>query len=143
MSPLMMRIFDSCASRSPVRRRIGEPAWPGCGERVGVRKLTNPPLPGSVSTTTRYDCNARGQLTNQWGGGTYPVAYTYDTEGRMTTLSTYRAGSFTAATWAAAADAATIAGQTPDITTWTKWTAASWPASSPAWAAMPLIPVRK
>ena len=82
-----------------------------------MRKLTNPPLPGSVSTTTRYDCNARGQLTNQWGGGTYPVAYTYDTEGRMTTLSTYRAGSFTAATWAAAADAATMAGQTPDITT--------------------------
>ena len=79
------------------------------GKGVGVRKLTKSPVPDSFSSgTTRYDYNARGQLTNQWGGGTYPVAYTYDNEGRMTTLSTYRAGSFTATTWA---DAAT--GQTP------------------------------
>jgi len=62
------------------------------------------------SSTTRYDYNARGQLTNQWGGGTYPVAYTYDNEGRMTTLSTYRAGSFTAVVWP---------GGTADTTIWT------------------------
>ena len=67
-----------------------------------------------TSGTTRYDFNNRGQLTNQWGGGAYPVAYTYDNEGRMTSLGTYRTGYFTAATWSAAA-----AGLTPDVTSWT------------------------
>ena len=41
MSPLMMRIFDSCASRSPVRSWIGEPAWPDWGELLSIGKTAS------------------------------------------------------------------------------------------------------
>lgn len=41
--------------------------------------------------STRYQYNDRGQLWRQWGNGTYPVEYTYDsTLGDRTGLSTYR-----------------------------------------------------
>ena len=89
--------------------------WPASsGPKAGllstkaIQQVLSPAV--ITSGTTRYDYNARGQLTNQWGGGTYPVAYTYDNEGRMTTLSTYRAGSFTAVVWP---------GGTADTTIWT------------------------
>jgi RHS repeat-associated protein len=40
---------------------------------------------------TRFLYNSRGQLTNQWGGGSYPVSYGYDpTYGDRVTLNTYR-----------------------------------------------------
>ncbi len=43
---------------------------------------------------TRYSYNLRGQLEHQWGNGTMPVAYGYDTTyGQRTTMSTFRAGS--------------------------------------------------
>ncbi|HWA08329.1 MAG TPA: RHS repeat-associated core domain-containing protein [Opitutaceae bacterium] len=54
---------------------------------------------GRVSATadgaghvTRVAYNNRGQVTNTWGDGTYPVSYAYDSLGRKTSLSTYRGG---------------------------------------------------
>ena len=58
--------------------------------------------------TTFYSYNIRGQVLRQWGAD-YPVRFTYDTLGRMETLSTYRTVGFdfSASIWPAA-----------DITTW-------------------------
>jgi RHS repeat-associated protein len=64
------------------------------------------------SSLTYYDYNIRGQLTEQWGDGAYPVTYIYDTVGRMTHLKTYRNGT----NWAAFPRNPT--GATPDTTTW-------------------------
>lgn len=48
------------------------------------------------SKYTRFKYNARGQLTHQWGGATYPVAYTYDpTYGDRTAMTTYQTGDAT------------------------------------------------
>lgn len=57
--------------------------------------------------------NLRGQLTQQWGDGTYPVEYGYDPVlGDRTQLKTFRtAGAADSASWPAPA--------TPDVTTWT------------------------
>ncbi len=45
--------------------------------------LTNP------GGTTTYDYNGLGQLTSQTGTGDYPVAYGYDAQGRLHTMTTY------------------------------------------------------
>ncbi len=49
----------------------------------------------------RYAYNARDQLHREWGDGTYPVEYGYDTTyGDLTTISTFRGGSgWEGATW--------------------------------------------
>lgn len=50
---------------------------------------------------TRTAFNLRGQVYRQWGGGTYPVEYGYDsTYGDRLTLSTFRAGTgWDGSTW--------------------------------------------
>ncbi len=62
---------------------------------------------------THFSYNLRGQLTNQWGGGSYPVSYGYDpTYGDRTSLNTYRS--------APAGDSAGWPSVGPaDPTTWT------------------------
>ncbi len=44
----------------------------------------------ALEKTTRTAYNIKGQVTHTWGDATYPVAYTYDAEGRMETMTTYR-----------------------------------------------------
>ena len=44
-------------------------------------------LPDGTSVTNKYDVT--GLLTNTFGSRTYPVAYTYDTQGRMKTMTTW------------------------------------------------------
>lgn len=60
---------------------------------------------------TRFAYNQRGQVTHQWGDGTYPVAYDYDsTYGDRTGMSTFRgAPSADSATWPSVGTADTTA----------------------------------
>ncbi|VFQ45093.1 RHS repeat domain-containing protein [Desulfoluna butyratoxydans] len=44
----------------------------------------------ALKKTVRTAYNTRGQVTHTWGDATYPVAYTYDDQGRMKTMTTYR-----------------------------------------------------
>ena len=49
-----------------------------------------------------YEYADTGELLEQSGARTYPVTYTYDSEGHMATMSTYRngtAGSADVTTW--------------------------------------------
>ena len=46
-------------------------------------------LPDLTSVTNKYDLT--GLLTNTFGSRTYPVAYTYDAQGRMKTMTTWTA----------------------------------------------------
>lgn len=84
---------------------VGTFAYDGLGRRQWVRD--------AAGQYTRFAYNPRGQLTQQWGGGSHPVAHGYDaTYGDRTTLSTYRAaGAADSATWPAVGAA--------DPTTWT------------------------
>jgi len=67
----------------------------------------------AASKYTRFAYNQRGQVTQQWGDATYPVAYTYDaTYGDRTGMSTYRSASAADSTsWPSVG--------TADTTTWT------------------------
>lgn len=60
--------------------------------------------------------NTRGQLTHQWGAGTYPLRHLYNTYGDMTGLHTWRAGD--PATWSGIDLPAAFNASAPDITTW-------------------------
>jgi len=53
---------------------------------TGMKVAETSALEKTVSTAY----NLKGQVVQTWGDATYPVAYTYDTEGRMKTMSTYR-----------------------------------------------------
>ncbi|MBI3884659.1 MAG: RHS repeat-associated core domain-containing protein [Opitutae bacterium] len=67
----------------------------------------------ALGKVCRYDYTARGEKLHVWGDTDYPVEYGYDSQGRQTTLKTYRTGTgFTGPTWPAA-----TAG-TADTTTW-------------------------
>ena len=44
-------------------------------------------LPDNTSLTNKYDLN--GMVTNTSGSRTYPVAYTYDSQNRMKTMTTW------------------------------------------------------
>ncbi|MBN1675489.1 MAG: hypothetical protein JXR37_30895, partial [Kiritimatiellae bacterium] len=68
-------------------------------DQMGRRTATTLPDGGEVA----YTYAATGELASQSGARTYPVSYTYDGRGRLTTMSTYRDG---------------ISGS-PDTTTWT------------------------
>jgi RHS repeat-associated protein len=75
----------------------------------------------STGGVTYYNYNNRGQLTHQWGSGTYPQMWTYDNMGRRTQLDTWRTieGSgvdWTTNTWPANAD--TMGGTAKASTTW-------------------------
>jgi RHS repeat-associated protein len=75
---------------------------------------------GMVATETRPDNTvirtahtARGEVFRVWGGGTYPLEYTYNSHGQIETLKTFRSDSgWTAPTWPASPG-------TADTTTWT------------------------
>jgi len=60
--------------------------------------------------------SARGQLTHQWGPGTYPLRHLYNDYGDMTGLHTWRAGDPGA--WSGPALPAAFNGTAPDTTTW-------------------------
>lgn len=78
---------------------------------------------------TRYAYNRRGQVTNQWGDGTYPISYTYDaTYGERTQMSTYRSASAADTTsWptVGAPDTTTWVYDTPTGMLWKKMDAAN------------------
>ena len=50
-------------------------------------------------STTYYDYDGAGHLAKQWGTGDYPVAYGYDSFGRLSTMTTYSGGGTSGATW--------------------------------------------
>lgn len=76
---------------------------------------------GRVSTATnvsgnvtRYAYDYLDRVTNQWGDGAYPVAYSYDEFGSKVTVTSYRAGSgWGGTTW----PSSTNLGK-GDVTTW-------------------------
>lgn len=51
------------------------------------RKIAQENASGKI---TRYAYNDQGQVIRTWGDDTYPVAYDYDSYGRMVTMTTYR-----------------------------------------------------
>ena len=63
-----------------VREGLGRPdVW---------QRVENDPARDLLHATV-YEYNLKGNKTYE-GGGTYPVRFTYDTEGRMTGMTTYR-----------------------------------------------------
>ncbi len=75
---------------------------------------------GSVATETRPDTSvirtsytSRGEVFRVWGGGGYPLEYSYNSHGQLETLKTFRSDAgWTAPTWPANPG-------TADLTTWT------------------------
>jgi RHS repeat-associated protein len=75
---------------------------------------------GMVATETRPDTTVirtsytlRGEIFRVWGGGAYPLEYSYNSHGQIETLKTFRSDAgWTAATWPASPG-------TADLTTWT------------------------
>jgi len=75
---------------------------------------------GMVAAETRPDASVvrnshtlRGELFRVWGGGTYPLEYSYNSHGQIETLKTYRSDAgWTSSTWPANPG-------TADLTTWT------------------------
>lgn len=65
---------------------------------------------------TRFDYDALRRLTYVWGGGTYPLHYEYDIDGRLWKLHTYRSGADGA--WAGEGLPPGFA-EEGDVTTWT------------------------
>lgn len=54
----------------------------------------------SVAKYARSTYTARGELYRQWGDTTYPVEYTYDSDGRRTLMKTFRGGTgWTGSSW--------------------------------------------
>jgi RHS repeat-associated protein len=95
---LVQSISDATGSSS------GTVSYDGMGRKQWVQD--------AAGQYTRFTYNQRGQLTNQWGGGSYPISYTYDpTYGDQTTLSTYRD--------APSGDSPTFPAGTANTTTWT------------------------
>ncbi len=65
------------------------------------------------STVIRTSYTARGEIFRVWGGGTYPLEYSYNSHGQIVTLKTYRSDAgWTTADWPASPGAASL-------TTWT------------------------
>lgn len=62
----------------------------------------------AANSETRTGYNLRGQVLQQWGSGTYPVLFGYDSLGQRETMTTYQTG------------------------TGAVWSGATWPASPPA-----------
>ncbi len=72
-------------------------------------------LTDATGQSTYFAYNARGQIVRQWGGGAYPVAYSYhSTFGERVSMQTYRAGS----NWSAGSWPESSTGSA-DTTTWT------------------------
>jgi RHS repeat-associated protein len=75
---------------------------------------------GMVATETRPDTTVirtsytlRGEIFRVWGGGAYPLEYSYNSHGQIEALKTFRSDAgWTAATWPASPG-------TADLTTWT------------------------
>jgi YD repeat-containing protein len=65
----------------------------------------------ALNKATRFAYSTRGELTRTWGDVPYPVEYGYDTQGRRTTMRTYRdAQAWNGAAWPE--------GASGDTTTW-------------------------
>ncbi len=83
----------------------------------------------ALSKTTRFTYNQRGQLTAQWGDGSYPISYVYDANyGERTGMSTYRsAPAADSASWPAVGTADTTSWfyDTPTGMLWKKTDAAN------------------
>ena len=54
-----------------------------------LRRAWKVTLPDSTSTSNDY--HPTGQLKKTYGSHTYPIEYTYDSQGRMQTMKTGRA----------------------------------------------------
>jgi RHS repeat-associated protein len=73
-----------------VRMRKSPPASSGMASQItgydhdGQGRVIQIALPGN--TTVHYEYFSTGELKKQYGAQTYPVEYTYDTQGRMRTL---------------------------------------------------------
>ncbi len=68
----------------------------------------------ALGKVSRFDYNARGQTSHEWGDTGYPVEHLYDNSGRQTEMHTYRGGTgWTASAW----PSGTVG--TADATYWT------------------------
>jgi RHS repeat-associated protein len=74
---------------------------------TGLRTATT----DALGKHTYFAHDAQGRQTRQWGQAAYPVSYSYDSYGRLLTMTTYRGtDDFSTATWPA--------GASGDTTTW-------------------------
>lgn len=74
---------------------------------TGLRTATT----DALGKHTYFAHDAQGRQTRQWGQAAYPISYSYDSYGRMLTMTTYRGtDDFSTATWPA--------GASGDTTTW-------------------------
>ncbi len=65
------------------------------------------------ATVMRTSYTLRGEVFRVWGGGTYPLEYSYNSHGQIETLKTFRSDAgWTASLWPASPG-------TADLTTWT------------------------
>ena len=93
--------------RDPAKGLVTSRTGPGVSETLAFYPIAGDPTP-TLHRTGRlwkrtptltskgpefYDYNARGQVTAQWGSGTYPQANGYDSLGRQITLTTFRSPS--------------------------------------------------
>ena len=75
----------------------------------------------STGGVTYYKYNDRGQLTHQWGSGTYPHRWSYDNLGRRTQLDTWRTTASSGVNWTTGiwpANADTTGSSARSSTTW-------------------------
>src|SRR6267142_2087561 len=82
----------STGSARPAPFRIA-PATSGARRSLPISsitmgRVTAVKLPDNTFVTNKYDLI--GQLTNTFGSRTYPVAYTFDAQGRMKTMKTWQ-----------------------------------------------------
>lgn len=83
-------------------------------------RVTGTSAPLSSTVYTSY--TLRGEVYRQWGGGTYPVEYEYNSYGERIKMTTYRtnsASTWSTATWPANIPAATDGSVAGDVTAWT------------------------
>ena len=79
----------------------------GMGRQVSITDSQNQTIYTGYTT--------RGEVANQWGSGTYPVAYNYNSYGELHTLTTYRSANPSA--WSGSTWPTTLPA-TGDVTTW-------------------------
>jgi RHS repeat-associated protein len=113
--------------RSVVTTTVYDPTTGRISSRVHAGKTTQytyhpsgTPGAGMLASETRPDntvirksYTTRGEIFRVWGGGTYPLEYSYNAHGQIETLKTFRSDAgWTATTWPASPG-------TADLTTWT------------------------
>lgn len=121
------RLETVTSPRGVVTTTVYDPTTGRISSRVHAGKTTQyayhpsgGPGAGMVATETRPDTSvirtsytAHGDIYRVWGGGAYPLEYSYNSHGQIETLKTFRSDAgWTAATWPASPG-------TADLTTWT------------------------